>query len=332
MLSVTRLNISILLLVFCVGFFFYYRHTVNTAIESDNQMIAVTLKKGQGVSSIAEDLKSKGLIRSPLIFKLYVFFHGLSNSLQAGDYELSAQMNLKELVTELQHGTFDIKLTFLEGWRTEEMADYLSAQEGLSFKGADFLKSAEGKEGKLFPDTYVVPRYITAPDLIGLMVSNYNAQMVKLTELIKSSQLNVEELTILASIVEREAKDLEDRKIVAGILRKRLENDWPLQADATLQYVLGYQTITDAQSGDIKGSWWKQSLTGSDLELDSPYNTRKNGGLPPGPICNPSLGALEAVLSPQDTEFWYYLSDSQGNMHYAIKMEEHADNISTYLH
>jgi len=106
---------------------------------------------------------------------------------------------------------------------------------------------------------------------------------------------------------------------VAGILIKRGENDWPLQIDATVQYILGK-----------KGNWWPQ-INGGDLKIDSLYNTYKNKGLPPGPICNPGLASIKAVLYPQKTDFWFYLSDKTGKMHYAKTNEEHNNNIRKYL-
>lgn len=310
---------------------FYYWRGVNSPVGGSNEAVSITLQKGQGVSEIAEILKEKGLIRSPLVFKAYVFLHGFSNSLQAGDYEFSPKENLKELVSELQHGTFDVKLTFLEGWRVEEMADYLSSSGKLGFSGVDFAEAAKGKEGKLFPDTYLVPKYISASDLVSLMVSNFNSQMASKQDLIKASGMSLDDVVNLASIVERETQHEEDRALVAGILIKRMEKEWPIQADATLQYVLGFQTEADNKTGELKGSWWKKDLTKGDLALESPYNTRISGGLPPTPISNPGLTSIDAVLQPKSSDFWYYLSDREGNMHYAVTLEEHAANIEKYL-
>ena len=131
--------------------------------------------------------------------------------------------------------------------------------------------------------------------------------------------LNKKEVLTLASLIEREAKHNEDRAIVAGILIKRGENDWPLQIDATVQYVLGRER-----------NWWPQ-VTKRDLNTNSPYNTYKNKGLPPGPICNPGLASIKAVLYPKKTDFWFYLSDKTGKMHYARTNGEHNANIRKYL-
>ena len=124
-------------------------------------------------------------------------------------------------------------------------------------------------------------------------------------------------------MVEREAKLDKDRPYVAGIITKRFRNNWMLQIDATVQYALGYQSAED--------DWWKQNLTIADLAIDSPYNTYKRYGLPPTPICNPSLSSLKAVANQVITKYWYYISDRNGNMHYAETIVEHNQNISKYL-
>jgi UPF0755 protein len=128
---------------------------------------------------------------------------------------------------------------------------------------------------------------------------------------------------VLASIVEREGRTDEDRPVIAGILLKRLNSDWPLQADATLQYALGYQAF--------EKSWWKKALTVEDKKIRSPYNTYLNAGLPPAPISNPGLSSIRAVVYPTVSPYWYYLHDPQGRVHYATTLEEHEQNIASYL-
>ena len=132
------------------------------------------------------------------------------------------------------------------------------------------------------------------------------------------------EVLILASLVEKEARHDEDRQKVASIILKRLKNDIKLQIDATVQYALGYQSE--------EKTWWKKNLTQEDLDIDSPYNTYKNEGLPPGPIANPGLASIEAVINADaNTSYLYYISDKNGNMHYARTLEEHQANIDKYL-
>lgn len=139
----------------------------------------------------------------------------------------------------------------------------------------------------------------------------------------KMSGLTLDEVITLASIVEREGRTADDRPIIAGILLKRLKADWPLQADATLQYALGYQAR--------EKTWWKKALTNDDKNFRSPYNTYLNPGLPPRPIANPGIESMKAVIYPKDTEYWYYLHDPTGAVHYAATIEEHNANVKTYL-
>jgi len=137
---------------------------------------------------------------------------------------------------------------------------------------------------------------------------------------IQKSGMEINQILTLASIVERETRQASDRAIVAGILLKRLENSWPLQVDATIQYAVGK-----------KGDWWPSNLTREDLEVNSPYNTYLNRGLPPGAICNPGLSSIISVLQPKQTDYWFYISDKNGVMHYAKTGEEHGANVEKYL-
>ncbi|KKU83389.1 MAG: Aminodeoxychorismate lyase [Microgenomates group bacterium GW2011_GWA2_47_8] len=132
-----------------------------------------------------------------------------------------------------------------------------------------------------------------------------------------------DEVIVLASIVEREGRTDEDRPVIAGILLKRLKADWPLQTDATLQYALGYQVY--------EKTWWKKVLTNDDKKIASPYNTYLHPNLPPKPIANPGLASIKAVIYPEDSNYWYYLHDPRGSAHYARTIEEHEQNIASYL-
>ena len=186
------------------------------------------------------------------------------------------------------------------------------------------MKNPEGLQGYMFPDTYLIPRFATASAVANIFYRNFEKKFDRsLRNEAEKKGLDVRKVVILASIVEREAKYKKDKPIVAGILLRRLKKDWPLQADATVQYALGYQPK--------ERSWWKESLTKEDLKIDSPYNTYKKVGLPPTPICNPGLLSIKAVIYPEKTDYWYYLSDKEGKMHYAETFEEHNQNIQEYL-
>ena len=132
--------------------------------------------------------------------------------------------------------------------------------------------------------------------------------------------LSDEQVIVLASILEREVRTKKDRPLIAGILIKRFQNNWPLQADATVQYIIGNEK-----------NWWPQNITKAHLKINSPYNTYKHPGLPPAPISNPGLASIEAALRPESSSYWFYISDLDGAIHYANTIEEHNANIATYL-
>jgi len=226
-----------------------------------------------------------------------------------------------ELILEkLAHGTLDIWLTIIEGWRNEEIATLLEKE--FNFSSQDFLNVSQS--GYMFPDTYAFPKEASAAAVAKIMLSNFQQKFDEnLREAIKKEDLVEEEAIVLASIVEREARYDVDRPMVAGILLNRLRQGMPLQADATVQYALGYQS--DSRT------WWKKGLARDDLKIDSPYNTYLNIGLPPSPICNPGLATIKAVAYPEKTDYLYYLSDKEGRMHYAKTLDEHNENIRKYL-
>lgn len=301
----------------------YYAFAIKLRNSDDESEINFIIETGQSVEEIAKNLERTGVIRSKALFQLYTSLSHLSLSLQAGEYRIPKNLNLTEVADILQHGTFEERLIFIEGWRREEMANEIS-----NLNAAEFLQETEGVEGYLFPDTYFVSQETTAEELVLMMRDNFEKKVASILDEPVNGQPNLPGITfsqvvIIASIVEREAKDAADKPIVAGILIKRLQNDWALQADATVQYALGYQSAS--------GGWWKQRLTLNDLEIDSPYNTYLNPGLPPTPICNPGLQSLEAALHPKETDYWYYLSDAEGNMYFAQTDEEHNQNIRRHV-
>lgn len=305
---------TIILLAFLLPVaYFYYNYALNLPNSADETAVDFVVEFGQGVEEIAQALESAGLVRSGALFQLYVSFSDISSKLQAGEYQISQNLNAKEVAELLQHGTFEERITFIEGWRREEMANEISNFKfQISNLNADeFLRETEGLEGYLFPDTYFVSTETTAEDLVKMMRENFD------------KKVGQSEVVIMASIVGREGAAAEDKPLVAGVLFNRLRNDWPLQVDATVQYALGYQ-------GDADG-WWKKNLTLEDLEIDSPYNTYKNPGLPPAPICNPGLDSIEAARNPAETNYWYYVSDAQGQMHFAETIEEHNLNVAKYV-
>ena len=309
----------VIILLVIVGLFVWYKEATSPVnIQSQEQMI-FAVKKGEGVRSISERLREDGLVRSPLAFFLTVRFYDIATKIQAGDFRLSPSMSAIEVAEGLTHGTIDSWLTIPEGWRNGEIAMRLS--EDLGIPEIQFLALAE--EGYMFPDTYLVPNEASSEAVLAIFKRNFNKKVKEdLAKEIANSPYSLHEIITLASIVEREARLTEDRPKVASVLLNRLKVGMPLQADATLQYVKGYDEQT--------GKWWPVALS-ADKEIVSPYNTYLNSGLPPNPIANPGLAAIKAVLNPANTNYIYYVSESDGVTHFAVTYEEHLANIERYL-
>lgn len=298
----------------------WWNDSIAAVDPKDTIPVIFVVERGDGVKAIAANLYQKNLIRSSTGFYLLVKLLGIETDLQAGDFRLSRSMDAKSIATELTHGILDIWVTTLEGWRSEEVASKLS--KDLDVPEQEILKYAV--EGRMFPDTYLIPRDATPTAIVQLFTDNFEKKFTdQMREDIKKSGLTMNQVITLASIVEREGKTDQDRPVIAGILIKRLKNDWPLQVDATLQYALGYQ-VTEK-------SWWKKYLTDADKKIQSPYNTYARPGLPPGPIGNPGLAAIKAVIYPTETEYWYYLHDEAGGVHYGKTLDEHNENIANFL-
>ncbi len=300
--------------------YLYYREGTLPVNKTNPQTKIFVIEKGEPLENIARKLVSENLIRNKIVFYLVVKRMGLDKKIQAGDFRLSTTMNVYQIAENLTHGTLDIWVTLIEGLRKEEIAQIIG--QSLDIPETEFLKYA--KEGYLFPDTYLIPREATAESVVQILKNNYNNKFtIELQQKAKTKGLSPAETVILASLVEREAQLNQDRPLVASVILNRLKLKMKLDIDATVQYALGYQ------SGEK--TWWKKILTLDDLELDSPYNTYRNQGLPPTPICNPGLAAIQAVVNAPETDYFYYLSDKNGTMHYAKTLEEHNENVRKYL-
>ncbi len=209
----------------------------------------------------------------------------------------------------------EISITIPEGYRTEQIARVLADAGLISYE--TFAERAIPEEGYLFPDTYRLYKKTTPDEIIKKMKENFERKIApEVRSEIARQKKTLSDVVIMASIVEKEARTSEDKKIIAGILWKRQKEGIGLQVDATLTYLLGK---TSAE------------LTESDLRIDSPYNTYKYRGLPKGPISNPGLETILATVYPTLSPYYYYLSDSNGSMHYARTFEEHKKNKYKYI-
>ncbi len=307
--------------VFLLGAGFLWWKDAVAAVDAKDPTPAIfVIARGEDARSVAMRLAQEKLVRSSTGFFVLVKSMGIERSLQAGDFRLNRTMDASTVAQTLTHGTLDVWVTTLEGWRVEEIANKLVKE--LDIPEREFLTYA--KEGYMFPDTYLIPKDATAAAIAKIFLDNFNA---KIPESLRSQAVSVglpfEDVVILSSIVEREGRSDEDRPIIAGILLKRLKADWPLQADATIQYALGYQPF--------EKSWWKRWLDDNDKKFASPFNTYRTTGLPPAPIANPGIASIKAVLWPKETDYWYYIHDLEGRAHYAKTNEEHVANIAKYL-
>jgi UPF0755 protein len=293
-----------------------------------------SISSGEPPASVAARLEQAGLIRDAGAFRDYLIYSGLDIGIQAGQYTLSPGLSPMQLAERLQDATpAQVKFVVLPGWRMEEVAASLPTS-GLNvtpdeFLAAardpranlDFLPSGKGAEGFLFPDQYTLPRAIQADQLVSLLISHFSVALTQeLRDGFSRQGLDVYQAVTLASIVQREAVQEDERPVIASVFLNRLAAGMALGADPTIQYALGF----DASSG----SWWKSPLSADDLAVDSLYNTYKNPGLPPGPIASPSLSALQAVANPAQTAYLYFRArcDGSGRHAFAETFEQHLKN------
>lgn len=310
--------IMVLVLAFA-GLKSYYDFLLSPVDRGNTEKKLFMITPGKATVDIAQSLEKEGLIRSANAFTVLVKRTDNVGKIQAGNFKLSSSMSAAEILGELKSGVIDKKVTLLEGWRVEEMGEKLSAELGI--KSTEFVKQA--KEGYMFPDTYLFSPEATVSEVVQTMRANFDKRYdTMLQNKIKAQGLTPEQGVILASIVEREARSDEVRRMVASILLKRYKIDMALNADATVQYILGYQKKD--------GSWWKRHLTKDDLKTPSSYNTYLYAGLPPAPIANPSASSLRAVAEASTTPYLYYYHDSKGRSYYARTLDEHNENVASY--
>lgn len=324
--TLTKLLLILIIVSFVAGGYVYgLTQPVSTGTSEPELFI---VKQGMAASEIAVALHSKGLIKSAPLFRALVLAQGLDNSLQAGEYAFTKNMKPQQIITMLAKGEVAYRqFTIPEGFTIEQIAKLLEDKKfvsGAKFKEAarkyapyDFMAGSENisynAEGFLFPDTYRVSRGISEEELLRMLVDQFN---VKLSPEMRSRAaergLSVREVIILASLVEKEAQVEKDRPVIAGVFLNRIKKSMPLQSCATIQYILGYP---------------KAELTIQDTEIPSPYNTYQNPSLPPGPIANPGIASINAVLYPAETEYLYFVADKNGNHHFSKTYEEHLAEI-----
>lgn len=321
----------IFILVSIIAFLSFYYININLPYDKDGEVQAVEIESGASLKSIAQELKDEKLIQSSNLFILYAKNNNLQSKLQAGVYNLSQTMSIKNIVAKISQGQVnsqEISVKLLEGWTSDQMGAYLEEQgiwgkeEWLDIVGwpqvdyrnnteypdlinyqedYEFLESKAdyySLEGYLFPDTYKIYKDSEPQDLLIKMLNNFNKKLTsEMREDIKAQNRSIHEIVTMASLIEKEAtiknNDIEEAKIISGIFWDRIARGQALQSCASLAYILGeYKTVYSTE----------------DTQIESPYNTYQNAGLPPTPVGNPGIAAIKAAIYPVYTEYNFFLS------------------------
>lgn len=309
--------------VLVVGGVWYYTHIFGSTTISSK--VEVTIPEASSSGEIGAILEDNGVIRSTMAFKLQVKKDGVASELKAGTYYFEGTYSLSEVIDALVSGpaVSGEKVTIPEGYNQKQIIDLL-VSKGLVTEdefldaaangdyGYDYLPAAgdsQRLEGFLFPDTYYISEDDSAEEIIAMMLETFNSYYTdEWKARVEELGLTASEWVTMASIVEKEAAVESDRPIIAGVFYNRLKLGMLLQSCATVQYALGET---------------KSVLSDEDVQIDSPYNTYINYGLPPGPIASPGYASLYAALYPTDSDYLYFVAKPNGEHIFSVTYEEH---------
>lgn len=290
----------------------------------------IEVKPGMTTADIADLLHEKQLVKHPEIFRLEARFKGLEKKLQAGSYRIDGGLSNSEIVNVLAEGSIlYVNFTVPEGYNVIKTAKKLEEQ---GIGSADkFIAAAKDytpyaymetddsnvifkAEGFIYPATYEIPVGASEAQILEMMVKQFNTEMENagVLQAVSSQNLNLRDIVNIAAMVELEAVFADEQPKIAGVFLKRLDIGMPIQSDTTIQYLLGAQ---------------KEVITFKDTEIQSPYNTYQNMGLPPGPIASPSLNAVKAVLNPEETDYLYFVAEKDGHHRFTRTYDEHLQAI-----
>lgn len=305
----------VLIAVIIAGGFFWWVNGSSAVDPKNTSEKFFVIDKGESARQIGTDLKNAGLIKDATIFYLQIKLSGKDKNIQSGDFRLSPSQTLPSIINSLVRGPIDVWVTIVEGKRAAEINETL--QSKIPSYDSSWKQQLIDNEGYLFPDTYLIPKDASIAFIIKVMRDNFDK---KYQEALSSSTLTMSQtkVVILASLVQREGRSDTDMKYIASVLENRLNIGMALQVDASVQYIIGNSL-----------NYWPQPKA-SDLKINSPYNTYLNPGLPPTPISNPGLSALEAVLAPAKTDYLYYFTDRKGITHFARTLDEQNANIAKF--
>ncbi len=308
---------GITLTVIATGIFVFYQHQFSAPQKTvEEERIVINLATTE--EELIPKLKEQGYIRSEWAFNYVMKNKDWQGKIEPGGYMVSKGMNAWQLADVLVNNPYQKWVVTPEGLRATQVAEKL--QKELSWSNlakGEFL--VEAHEGYLFPDTYLLNLDYTGIDVAKRMKSQFDEKTVDLFKEATEKNIRNDTLIVLASLVQREAANEEEMPMIAGVIWNRWLQDMPFQIDATIQYDLGGP-----------GNWWP-IIKPDDYKIDSPYNTYIHKGRPPTPICSPGLAAIDAVINSEDSEYLYYLHDSEGIIYLANTYEEHLENIEKYL-
>ncbi|MCR4662266.1 MAG: endolytic transglycosylase MltG [Endomicrobiaceae bacterium] len=282
-------------------------------VTKEEKVVEVFIPKGSSPHKISRILKDSEVISSKELFVFLIKFYGYSTKLQAGLYDFNTKDSLNTIIEKIKNGeSKNIKITIPEGFNIKQTAKILSENNICDEQKFINLAEEQNMEGFLFPNTYFLLPQMSEQEVINIMHEDFNKFWTKeKQERLEQINKTEKEVIILASIVEKEAVADNERPIIAGVFLNRLSKGMRLESCSTVLYAMGIN---------------KERLSFEDLKFESPYNTYKYKGLPPGPICNPGAKAIDAVLYPQITDSLYFVSKGNGTHYFSSTFEQHVKN------
>ena len=295
------------LILFAAAIFISGYININSLpLSNDQTNQPFVINQGEGLQQISTRLVKNKLIKNDLVFLLLAYKLGLNNKLQAGLFKLSPSLSTEEIIQKLsKSGNYDYWLKIIEGQRIAEITPTFDPS----------------LEGYIFPDSYLIPHDYSIDQITDIIKENFDKKYQQ-AAVNATSTLSSNDIVILASLIEREARTLTSKQMISGILQNRLKINMALQLDATAQYA--------RDSINHPSKYWLPASTKT-LDIKSAYNTYHQPGLPPGPICNPGYDSIYAALHPTSSDYLYYITGNDNQMHYAKTLDEHNQNIADFL-
>lgn len=320
---IIKLSIVFLLIAAIATSVFFFNKETNkkSNLLSENKLVDIV--DGSGAKQISKTLIDSGVLSDNAINYFYILERIKHKKIVPGVYEITPAMSMIDIINLIDSGKIkQVKVTFPEGWRMEQMAIRLDANGVVNY--GEFVTAARVYEGRLFPDTYFFKPNMAALDVIKIMTDDYLWRTENLA--VSDSDL------IIASIVEREAANDIDRAIIAGIYKNRVKVGMKLQSDPTVEYGRDTNNLAKLSFDEQKEySFWKAARTAEFTSVVSPYNTYQVRGLPAGPLCSPGIASIEATLSPTPSDYYYFLYGTDKKIHPAKNQTEHEANIQKYM-